>query len=198
MKNEKGVFDATVAELRAVISHASDDQSRQHITCVCFDTEKSRIAATDGHRLIVLKAATREPSGSPGQFLVNARKLQAALKGMGGKRTRVRVSCEPGRISLESGNVQATLETTDANFPPIDQVIPEPERQDPARAVKFNPVYLGAVGVIHDVFESQRKRQCGERIGVTIMLSRELEPALFLADFQEEGDATIVVMPMRV
>lgn len=197
MKQENETFDATIAELRALTTYASTDQTRLHLASVCFDLEKGRAAATDGHRLIVIDAYKRNKSDNRAQVLVNAQALLGALRGLGAKKTRVKVKCELGAVTIDSGAVKAELPTVNEKFPPIDQVIPSRWRDDgfkAAEVVGFNPCYIRDVGVVADIQTSHGQRpQCSIRFG-----AGELDPARVDAELQDEGEVTIVVMPMRV
>jgi len=205
MKYENGTFEATIAELRAVTSYASADFTRVNIASVCFDTGRGRVVATDGHRLIKIDAAkSTEPRDNETkeavEHLVNAKKLQAALKGLGSKRTKVRVTPGDKGFTIESGDVQAALPKVDATFPPADQVIPTiASMPQPAACVGFNAFYLAALGVLGEIAESHgcRTTLCQLRLG------QELDPARVDASFMGEnadyqGEATIIVMPARI
>jgi hypothetical protein len=202
MKYENGTFEATIAELRALTTYASADFTRPHIAAVCFDTGRGRAMATDGHRLIKLDAAkaSADENKSGGEHLVNAKKLQAALKGMGSKKTKVRVTPDEKAFTIECGPVRAALEKVDAQFPPTDQVIPTiANMPEPAACVGFNAYYLAAIGVLGEIAESHgcRTTFCQLRLG------QELDPARIDATFMggnvdDQGSATIVVMPARI
>lgn len=205
MKYENGTFEATIAELRALTEYASTDQARQHIACVCFDTGLGRAVATDGHRLLKIDAAQStaprpNETKSRDEHLVNAKKLQAALKGMGSKKAKLRVTPEKGSFTIEAGPVRAALEKVDATFPPCDQVIPDiASMAKPCEKVGFNAFYLAALGVIGEIAVSHGCKTAG----CWLRLGAELDPARIDATFMggnvdDQGSATIVVMPMRV
>jgi DNA polymerase III beta subunit-like protein len=194
MKYENGIFDATIGELRALTTYASTDETRPHIASVCFDVEKHRVAATDGHRLMVIDAASVGFEGHKGEFMVNTKRLQAALRGMGTKKERVRVSCDAKAITIESRGISSALETVNvAKFPAIDNVIPDPASMTPAASVCFNAAYLGALGALADIAESLKARPCKAEL----RLGDVLDPARVDAEFAGEGKAIVVVMPMR-
>ncbi len=197
MKYENGCFDGTIAELRALTTYASDDQTRMHLASVCFDLEGKRASATDGHRLIVIDASTLgtlDDGEARGKSLVNARALQAALRGLGGRTKRVKVRCDEKAVTIECDHVRAMLETVDATFPPIDQVIPSiASIGKPAEVIGFNPRYVRDLGAVADIQESHKQLP-----QLKLRLGGELDPARVDADLLDEGSVTIVVMPMRV
>ncbi len=212
MKYENGTFEATIAELRALTEYASTDQTRQHIACVCFDTGLGRAVATDGHRLLKIDAAQStaprpNETKSRDEYLVNARKLQAALKGKGSKKTKLRVTPQKDArgngahsFMVESDEARTVLDATDATFPPCDQVIPDiASMAKPCEKVGFNAFYLAALGVIGEIAVSHGCKTSG----CWLRLGAELDPARIDATFMggdvdDQGSATIVVMPMRV
>lgn len=206
MQFENGTFVATIAELRALTTYASADVTRPHIASVCFDTGRGCAVATDGHRLIKIDAAK---SSAPrpnetterNEHLVNAKRLQAALKGMGSKRTKVRVTPKDGSFVVECGALTGAIpEVNDAKFPAHDQVIPTiASMPAPAACVGFNAYYLAALGVLGEIAESHGCKTTG----CQLRLSEELSPARIDAAFMgenvdDQGSATIVVMPMRI
>lgn len=191
MKYENGTFEANVSELRALTTYASTDQTRPHLAAVCFDMARARVAATDGHRMIVIDAWTGKPGA--GAVLVKAKELQSALRGLGAKGKKVRVQCELGSVTIEADAVRAMLPTVNASFPPIDQVMPERGSNHPAQSVGFNPAYVRDIGVIGDIQETYKQRP-----SCALQLGAELDPARIDADLLEGGHLTIVVMPMRI
>lgn len=196
MKYENGQLIASVAELRAACEYASQDQSRMHLASVCFDVGKARVAATDGHRMIVLDAASETKHADRNEHLVNAQDLARALKGIGASKDRVRVSVDKGALSLETERAKHSVRTVDAQFPPIDQVIPPRDRDEvPAKKVGFNASYLEAIGVIAAIVKACDPKRAP---GVWLSLGAELDPARIDCMLGDEGEVTIVIMPMRI
>jgi hypothetical protein len=190
---ENNTFNLTIHEVRAICEHASDDQTRLHLSSVMLGKDKKTgracVVATDGHRL----ARVRNCSDFEGaDRLVNADDLKQAATGavsvdvnLGDSGACVVSYPRAGKPRVSS------LAYIDASFPPFEQVIPTFDPKRKAVAVGFNAGYLSALSLI--------AKACETRTGaVKCEMGDELDPAVFTAEKPGESDWTVFIMPMRI
>ncbi len=95
---------ATKAELVALASHASKDDSRPHLNCIMFDRPTGYAYATDGHRLIRCRMAAANPAAKPA-FAVPLGDVQRLIKTMGPRDVAAvgakGLSCESSRFAYK-------------------------------------------------------------------------------------------------
>lgn len=70
MRVTDNAFVFSKAEARALLAHASDDETRMHLAGVTLDHAAARAFATDGHRAVVAQARPDSPTASPRKPLV--------------------------------------------------------------------------------------------------------------------------------
>jgi hypothetical protein len=170
-------------QIQAVVSVASDDFCRQGIYGVSVGD--GYLCATDGHRLLQVKATA---SAAPSAYVAKEG-LQIAAAAAKGKGAAVRLN---GRIEARNGAgaVLATAELVpiDAQFPPVDQAIP----QDGPAIASFNPRLLG------ETLLAMARAGC-ECVSLTFAESEAHVSPLKIAGIAADGGAEVVavVMPRR-
>jgi hypothetical protein len=165
----------------ALLEFASTDETRTHLCSV--GVSDGQLAATDGHTLLRYDAPQREP-------------VKALL--LHGKTwSRAYVTRELAEAKLDKRDVVLKFEdlSTEANFPPIAQVVTEPgfgkgksHKQEP---VALNPEYLARMVKVCKALGNQ---------GCLLTSMRgETDPVMYRVDGRKGCDiqATIVIMPMR-
>lgn len=115
---------------------ASTDATRPYLIHVELDVTGKRMLATDGHRLVVVPCEPQEHDTSgpvTGEALKGARKFAKRAKQPTTALSANGALVYPG-VTLERPS------RGDAQYPPVDRVIPgEPER---SITISFNPKYL--------------------------------------------------------
>lgn len=192
----------TKAELTALLTFASKDETRVHLNAVCFAPGMGHAAATDGHRLALAEC---KPVPSDKQSLLSVADLERAKKAVS-KRGEVRITpnCTRATVAIHepfSKNVDAVspvpsstsdVALVNATFPPYAQIItPDPETS--ANHVGVNTRYLADLDAI--------VQACGDgRNGGRLMIGPgELDPIKFRCEAPALATTwTAMVMPMRI
>jgi hypothetical protein len=125
---------AMLRALKAALSHASQDHTRPHLTCVRVESgDTFRAVATDGHRLIKYDIQGSAGTGKGAALLTaeTAKRFVAALASAvkaAPKAARDEVTAEltigeAATLACEGASVTGPV--ADETFPPYDKVIPK-------------------------------------------------------------------------
>jgi DNA polymerase-3 subunit beta len=129
--------DALVKGLRATLFASSGDEAKQLLTGVHLrlDPEGLECAATDGHRLAVLRLAHGTPDsmgdtegeGEPFAVTVPARSLRELERLLSGRQSDEPLSlfCERGQVVFLWADQVLTSRSLDGTYPNYRQLIPE-------------------------------------------------------------------------
>jgi DNA polymerase III sliding clamp (beta) subunit (PCNA family) len=135
-------IEITKAEARALLKHASTDETRKHLCSVLFELNgKATAVATDGHRLA--RCEVENGSGFEWTALVPRTTLEEAAKLASAK---VPIRVKPQKITVGAATVTYE-ERQDVKFPPYQQVIPE-RSDDPKPGVAVNTAYLASLDLV--------------------------------------------------
>jgi hypothetical protein len=121
------------AELRALLAHASKDQTRPHLYGLFIAVDAGFVAATDGHRLAVVRADEGVTDwGNDKGHIIARSAIETAVK-VARAKGEITFSAEPNGVTIEAweataGIGRATYSAAwgrvEATYPPIRQVIP--------------------------------------------------------------------------
>ena len=195
--------EITKLEARALLAHASKDETREHLASIHVDPARGAVVATDGHRLALCNGA--EPSACFA-FSVPREAIERAQKASK-PASMVRLTLRSdGRVDvavdLPNSTLTETIAATEANdgrqFPPYQQIVPDRSAVQPATtALGFNAKYFGDMALCA-VAAGLDKTTGVQFLGsVPQDKNPELAPMLFTST-GPEGTWSIVVMPMRI
>lgn len=115
--------------LRATLFASSGDESKQLLTGVHLqlDPEGLECAATDGHRLAVLRLAHAQAAGEPFAVTVPARSLRELERLLSGRSSEEPLSlfCDRGQVVFLWADQVLTSRSLDGAYPKYRQLIPE-------------------------------------------------------------------------
>lgn len=217
-QNANGGFALSRAELVAICTFASTDETRAHVNSVCFDVGRGRVVTTDGHRLGICQAQ-KAPGPQPDLvYLIALADCKAAIRAAKPKHTIcfdvLARPAKPDAVATVEVRIADTSVLPDpdepgfpedlvmrmrprpvnAQFPPVDQVVPRmPHKGQPAISYySVNASYLADLALV--VKAGTCNDRCG---GIALFLpDGELDP--MMARVPGDGcDWTLVVMPMR-
>jgi DNA polymerase-3 subunit beta len=124
--------EALVRGLRATLFASSSDEAKQLLTGVHLALEGDGLecAATDGHRLAVLRlsgALSGEAGGEPFSITVPARSLRELERVLSGRSLAdpVNLFCERGQMVVLAADQVLTTRTLDGTYPNYRQLVPE-------------------------------------------------------------------------
>jgi DNA polymerase III sliding clamp (beta) subunit (PCNA family) len=179
----------TKLEVRALVAHASDDETRLHINSVCFDLAEGAVVATDGHRLAKLNGGPKQPDKC--QQLVPRDVVERAGKSVRKADAEIEFAfVRDGGCNIRVDGSETLARTVDARFPPYDQVIPGDAADPSAERIGFNPPYLADLCLVS-------KAAGNKPATFRVFCDGELDPAK--ATFESvAGRWTVVVMPCRI
>ena len=184
----KANFEIPIEHVRAALIVAAKSDVRYYLNGVCFslDPEKGRVLtiATDGHRLLVLRATSALAECEAGEFIVPRDALEDAAKGVKAG-TAINVSLdEDGRVGLTTLKRQLTTRRVDARFPEWQRVMPYNPSGEPAQ---YDPAYIADFGRVASLFGKSGWIDVGYN---------GLSPAL--VTFGTTPDAIAALMPLRM
>jgi hypothetical protein len=214
-------LDLTKAELKALLAHASTDETKPHLSAIVVEPGACppRVWACDGSRVAVAVAQCPDTVGSVERtaIVVPRQPLDQALRLAGGTGRTVRLRIGPredapdhgptvlgapvGQISIEvlGANGEPTgaslwCKRSDAQAPPIDNVLPDPNPEPGVRAgyVHLDPVFLGDLRHVVAAAESD-PHPAATLAGIRLYSpTGEVDPVAFTA-----GAWTVVLMPRK-
>lgn len=200
----------SVAELRALMAHASTDETRAHLNGVAIDAARSRCFATDGQRAIVVQGLSDRVGPAVQPLVVPLATLEVArraVKADGHVTIRRYAVAQSGERALAAGPLHVGVEVHDVHGqlvtsihvkcpedapPPIDAVMPQLSAVEGPRCpvTGMSTAFLAALVTVSKAAGSK---------GVEIWPAvGQLDPWAFTAK-SADGTAhwTVVVMPMR-
>jgi len=127
--------EALVKGLRATLFASSGDEAKQLLTGVHLrlDADGLECAATDGHRLAVLRlahgqpASEADPAGEPFAVTVPARSLRELERLLSGRHSEepLALFCDRGQVVFLWADQVLTSRSLDGTYPNYRQLIPE-------------------------------------------------------------------------
>ena len=129
----------SLATLRAARTHSADNDIRRYLCGVYLDTQRGKVVATDGHRMMVATARGVKLDAAP--VIIPNELLDAALKQFGGEYARGKVlgACDVSitiganppsasgarSITIATPTGQVSGLTIDGEFPDWRKVVPK-------------------------------------------------------------------------
>lgn len=221
MELHANTLEMTKAELRALLAHASTDETRPHLHAVLVEpgTCPPRVWACDSHRAAVVVAQCHDTVGSAEKtvVVVDRTPLDQALRLAGGTGRTIRLrfgppadapegtvtvlGAPPGMISIDVIDGQTGAPTgasfwstrVDAQAPPLDNVLPDPDPTPGPRApfVHLHPAYLADVRHVVAAAESDPHPHASTAGVRFYSPTGEVDPVALTC-----GAWTVVIMPM--
>jgi DNA polymerase III beta subunit, central domain len=182
-----------VAAVKAILTHASADETRPHLNCIHFHNNGTSVDAvtTDGHTMALYRFAsdTFECTDSRGADSANISVevatafLKSYRKGTG----TVILDTKAGTIAVGGASLAFDAKASESTpFPPYVQVLPD------TTCVEFPLVSATYIGRAAKAFVSLTKRLS---VDMSIVPSPDMGPITFRSASVPE--LVIVVMPMR-
>ena len=180
-----------IRALRAVLVAVSTEETRYYLNGINleFTPDGVVMAATDGHRMIVL----RQPYGEHAATAAHASvivprdlvaKLKVKLKTL--DETSLTIS-DDGRLTFEHAGEMFGGSRVDGTFPDYRRVMPQDLDGKPAQ---YNPLYLAD-------FAKARKELGGDRTTSPVVRYNGESPAVVDFAYETGFDAFGVLMPLR-
>lgn len=177
--------------VKAAQRAASSDKTRRIINAVHF--EKSalgvRAAATDSYRLAALDWAWDGDSPSEPVDIDCAAVAKLVRK----TSRSIEFDTEKGTATVRDSRGAATGEAlapvVEGTFPKFDSLIPDRDSENIGFAGFANPAYLADAFAMFSDF--------GDKCPVQVFGCGDLRPVVFSARVQDEGEALMLVMPVR-
>ncbi len=166
-----------IESLAFVVSVASNDETRPFLCGVSF--EKDCLAATDGHRLHCCPAPG--PVAEPLLLPVSSAKILQRILKTG---EHIVIAKHENRLKMKVGNWTLETKLIDAEFPPVDQVIPA---RHPTRLSVDNKTFAKA---LKRIGAFSRSRTQGVKMTINGVITLE-------SSSPEMGDASIEVQPIE-
>ena len=184
----------TKADIAALATFASKDKTRPHLASICVDPSLGRVVATDGHRLVLARAAWKKTAP---RFLVPAAELAKAAKLIDAK-GEVAISATRGDdgsavVRVTAGGTVASFAAPTEQFPPVDQILElrTKKSDNVADRIGLNAKYL------NDILLVQR---AAEIEGVWIEAWNDVAEPIWFEARNAGIDVTWIgcIMPMRL
>lgn len=197
-ENEKKKVEFTLSkqELVALLAHSSKDAARPFMSAVAFDTEKLRVMATDGHRAALCQCAPPlDSSTGQGKTYILPRVFaeDVAKRLKGSEEATFRFD-DAGNATVSTTMGSTSYKLSEAQFPPIDQVIPKYDAETKSCSqIGFNAFYLADLELVGKATGGKQPKLV-MTLGPTAM-----DPALMKVESFARGcEWTVVLMPMRI
>ena len=197
------------ATLSAACTFASDDPTRSHLCSVAIAVDDGRVAfvATNGHALARLHPIDARLTDKLEDQILALIPLTAA-KTLAKRAKEHRKIAAPASISIEGNTATCVIgpdtvkvDLIKEKFPPYQAVIPAKRAQgekDVAAVVGINPQYLAEAATAVQTFLGTKRSTTPLALSVG---KGALDPVRIDAcggNTVDAGDATIVIMPMRL
>jgi len=136
-------MDIHINLLRAVALAASKDETRYYLRGVQIKTfpKGLRLAATDGHRMIVAFQKWNDAEPYPALDIILPIETIDKIKATKKSSVFADLSFDGQRATITHDETAITSDVVDGTFPAIERVAPDPKALDGVGA-QFNPKYL--------------------------------------------------------
>lgn len=175
----------TKAELRALVTHSSTDETRPRVNAILFNATERCAVATDGHRLAICEA---DGDAAPWSYLMPRAAAETALRAPKAEVYILNTVSQDLTAFDKQNRKIGTFDArkVDAQFSPYRQVLGTPSDRGVSQG--FNAAYLADVALV-----TAAAPESGRMNGVVFHPGAgELDPAHFTS-----GRWTVVLMPMR-
>ena len=148
-----------------------------------------RLDATDGKRL----ATFRDANGDTAELDVIVPRDAIKSAKIGVRTDSVRIECRDGDWSIVNGQLRVQFVPLDGTFPPVDDVIPEQDREADS-AIGLNCEYLADAATLCREFN---RRHC-DVPGLKFQLGRANRAVRFDVGDGDGRSLVVVVMPLHL
>lgn len=186
-------YTLTKQETKALLAHASKDDTRPQLVCVRFD--RGHAVTTDGCRIACLDVQSADRDGPAGS--VPRAALELALKVASRAKDEIHVTITPEeapcyeiRVTRDGETLYQAGGTVDPGgpFPDWRQVIPPTDRSDaPAPVIGVNPAYLADLALV--------SKAIGADTAIEMRAGDAYSPILFVARYASR-EWRVVIMPV--
>ena len=192
-------FTVSLSTLRAARTHSADGDIRYYLNGVYLDTQRGKVVATDGHRMLVAHARGVKLDAAP--VIIPNDLLDAALKQFGGEYARgkslgacdVSITIDGAQLTIATPTGHVTGRPLDGQFPEWRRVVPNGEDGvlDQAPAV-LNSDYVTEACAAFAIARNISKAKAG--IHAVRVLQRGEFPSIVC---DTDPDMVVVIMPLR-
>ena len=190
----------SLSTLRAARTHSADGDIRRYLNGVFLDTQRGKVVATDGHRLLVAHARGVKLDAAP--VIIPNELLDAALKQFGGEYARgktlgacdVSITIDGAQLSIATPTGHVTGRPLDGQFPDWRKVVPKGDEDgllDGAPAV-LNSDYVTEACAAFAIARNISKAKAG--IHAVRVLQRGEFPSIVC---DTDPDMVVIIMPLR-
>lgn len=190
----------SLSTLRAARTHSADKDVRYYLCGVYLDTQRGKVVATDGHRMLVAHARGVMCKAGAAVIVPNDL-LDAALKQFGGEYARgkslgacdVSITIDGAQLSIATPTGHVTGRPLDGQFPDWRRVVPNGEDGvlDGAPAV-LNSDYVTDACAAFSIARNISKAKAG--IHAVRVLQRGEFPSIVC---DTDPDMVVIIMPLR-
>ena len=192
----------SLSTLRAARTHSADGDIRYYLNGVYLDTQRGKVVATDGHRMLVAHARGVMVKAGAAVIVPNDL-LDAALKQFGGEYARgkslgacdvsITIDGAQNSLSIATPTGHVTGRPLDGQFPDWRRVVPqgEPGVLDGAPAV-LNSDYVTEACAAFAIARNISKAKAGHY--AVRVLQRGEFPAIVC---DTDPDMVVIIMPLR-
>lgn len=195
----------SLATLRAARTHSADKDIRTYLCGVYLDTQRGKVVATDGHRMLIANArGVMFPAGAA--VIIPNDLLDAALKQFTGEYARGKsLGAVDVLITVDGAQNALTIKTPTGNvsgqplagqFPEWRRVVPKGDETAPDAG--YNPRAVCNYQYIADACDAivtlrNKTKKAASSHAVRVQYRGEFPAIVCDAD----ADAVVIVMPMR-
>jgi len=190
----------SLSTLRAARTHSADGDIRRHLCGVYLDTQRGKVVATDGHRMMVAHARGVKLDAAP--VIIPNELLDAALKQFGGEYARgkslgacdVSITIDGAQLTIATPTGQVTGRPLDGQFPDWRKVVPKGDEDGlltGAPAV-LNSDYVTEACAALAIARNISKAKAGHH--AVRVLQRGEFPAIVC---DTDPDMVVIIMPLR-
>lgn len=193
----------SLATLRAARTHSADNDIRRYLCGVYLDTQRGKVVATDGHRMMVATARGVMCKAGAAVIIPNEL-LDAALKQFGGEYARgkslgacdvvVTIDGPQNSLSIATPTGHVTGRPLDGQFPDWRKVVPKGDEEgllDGAPAV-LNSDYVTEACAAFAIARNISKAKAGHH--AVRVLQRGEFPSIVC---DTDPDMVVIIMPLR-
>jgi hypothetical protein len=190
----------SLSTLRAARTHSADGDIRYYLNGVYLDTQRGKVVATDGHRMLVAHARGVKLDAAP--VIIPNELLDAALKQFGGEYARgkslgacdVSITIDGAQLSIATPTGHVTGRPLDGQFPDWRRVVPKGDEDGlltGAPAV-LNSDYVTEACAAFAIARNISKAKAG--IHAVRVLQRGEFPSIVC---DTDPDMVVIIMPLR-
>lgn len=210
MLHNQSTFLFSKGEIVTLAAYMSRDGARVNLAALHFDTNRGRVFATDGHRLICATRPGDDASEAGSYLSLPADVILTLAKTVKARQTLAltfdREKCVASVWPVAPSDVgdaadtpnhatfSAAFRVADVHAPPVNQVIPRWNETLPETtgAIGVHAAYIGALGELCKVDKTR------PITALQIFIAGPLDPMLAVFEASDDSCWRVVIMPVRV